>query len=131
MPPQQQQRVNKPKAKGLKRLANAAIFSKQGLKATWQSEEAFRLDVWLFLVLTPVAFWLGKTGLEQSILIICLVLVILCELINSALEAIVDRISDELHPLSGMAKDIGSALVLISCSLTILVWGLIAWDHLI
>jgi diacylglycerol kinase (ATP) len=131
MQPDQPQRINKPAAKGLKRLANAAIYSKQGLIATWQSEEAFRLDVWLFLVLTPAAFWLGQTGLEQAVLMICLVLVILCELINSALEAIVDRISDELHPLAGMAKDIGSALVLISCSLTVLVWGLIAWDRFI
>jgi diacylglycerol kinase (ATP) len=125
----QQKRLNKPAAKGLKRLANAAIYSKQGVIATWKSEEAFRLDVWLFLILTPVAFWLGQTGLEQAVLMICLVLVILCELINSALEAIVDRISNELHPLAGMAKDIGSALVLISCALTVLVWGLIAWDH--
>ena len=126
-----QERINKPAAKGLQRLANAAIYSKQGLIATWQSEEAFRLDVWLFLALTPIAFWLGQTGLEQAILMICLVLVILCELINSAFEAVVDRISDELHPLAGMAKDIGSALVLISCSLTVLVWSLIAWDRFI
>jgi diacylglycerol kinase (ATP) len=126
-----QQRINKPAAKGLQRLANAAIYSKQGLMATWQSEEAFRLDVWLFLALTPVAFLVGQTGLEQAILMICLFLVILCELINSAFEAVVDRISDELHPLAGMAKDIGSALVLISCSLTVLVWSLIAWDRFI
>ena len=123
--------MSKPDAKGLKRLANAAIYSFQGLKAAWIHEEAFRLELMLAVGLVPLAFWLGQTGLERAVLLIPLFLVVIAELINSALEAVVDRISHEHHPLSGQAKDIGSAIVFIALIQVPIIWGLIAYQRFI
>lgn len=112
--------------KGLKRLVNACFFSIAGFKAAWEHEEAFRLEVLLFIVTTPLALWLGHTAVEKLLLIGSIVLVILVELLNSAVEAIVDRIGLERHELSGRAKDIGSAAVSLS-----LIWAGIVWTSLI
>ncbi|MGZ8137176.1 MAG: diacylglycerol kinase [Methylococcaceae bacterium] len=109
-------------AKGLKRIINACFFSAAGFKATWAHEEAFRQEVLLFVVATPLAIWLGKTPIEHLLLIGSLVLVLLVELLNSAVEAVVDRVGFEHHELSGRAKDIGSAAVTLS-----LVWAAITW----
>ncbi|MGZ8162867.1 MAG: diacylglycerol kinase [Methylobacter sp.] len=109
-------------AKGFKRLINACLFSTAGFKATWEHEEAFRQEVLLFIVTTPVAIWLGQTNLEKILLIGTMVLVLLVELLNSAIETIVDRVGFEHHELSGRAKDIGSAAVMMS-----LVWAAITW----
>ena len=109
-------------AKGFKRLINACIFSAAGFKATWQHEEAFRQEVLLFIVTTPLAIWLGETALEKILLIGSIVLVMLVELLNSAVEAVVDRVGFEHHELSGRAKDIGSAAVMLS-----LIWAAITW----
>ena len=109
-------------AKGFKRLVNACFFSIAGFKATWQHEEAFRQEVMLFLVSTPLAIWLGETAIEKVLLIGCVVLVLLVELLNSAVEAVVDRVGFEHHELSGRAKDIGSAAVMLS-----LIWAAITW----
>ena len=109
-------------AKGIKRLINACYFSVAGFKATWTHEEAFRQEVILFLVGTPIALWLGHTSIEKVLLIGSLVLVLLVELLNSAVEAVVDRVGFEHHELSGRAKDIGSAAVMLS-----LVWAAATW----
>lgn len=108
--------------KGLKRLVNACIFSMAGFKAAWKHEEAFRQEVLLFVVATPLALWLGQTVVEKLLLVGSIVLVMLVELLNSAVEAVVDRIGLERHELSGRAKDIGSAAVLLS-----LIWAAIVW----
>lgn len=108
--------------KGLKRLINACFFSIAGFKATWQHEEAFRQEVALLVVSTPLALWLGTSNIEKILLIGSIVLVLLVELLNSAVEAVVDRVGLEHHELSGRAKDIGSAAVMLS-----LVWAAITW----
>ena len=99
-------------AKGIKRLINACIFSVAGFKATWTHEEAFRQEVIIFVVSTPIALWLGETTVEKLLLIGSVVLLMLVELLNSAVEAVVDRVGFEHHELSGRAKDIGSAAVI-------------------
>lgn len=112
--------------KGLKRLINAGMFSIAGFKAVWEHEEAFRQEVLLFVVTTPLALWLGQTAVEKLLLIGSIVLVMLIELVNSAVEAIVDRVGLERHELSGRAKDIGSAAVSLS-----LVWAAVVWISLL
>jgi diacylglycerol kinase (ATP) len=108
--------------KGLKRILNACKFSYYGYKATWEHEEAFRQEVLLFIVTTPLALWLGETVIEKLLLIGSMILVLLVELLNSAIEAVVDRVGLERHELSGRAKDIGSAAVNLS-----LIWAAITW----
>lgn len=112
--------------KGLKRIINACIFSMAGFKAVWEHEEAFRQEVLLFIVSTPLALWLGHTTQDKLLLVGSIVLVLLVELLNSAIEAVVDRVGLERHELSGRAKDIGSAAVLLS-----LVWAAIVWATLL
>ncbi len=108
--------------KGIKRLINAAIFSYKGLKAAYINEEAFRQEVYALLLLTPVAFYITD-NLSQAIILICsLLLVIVVELINSAIEATVDRIGDEHHELSGRAKDMGSAAVTLTILICAGIW---------
>jgi diacylglycerol kinase (ATP) len=109
-------------AKGLKRILNACVFSYYGYKATWEHEEAFRQEVLLFIVTTPLALWLGQSVIEKLLLVGSIILVLLVELLNSAVEAVVDRVGLEHHELSGRAKDIGSAAVNLS-----LIWAAITW----
>lgn len=109
-------------AKGLKRIINAFFFSIAGFKATWSHEEAFRQEVLLFIVTTPLALWLGDTAIDKVLMIGSMVLVLLVELLNSAVEAVVDRVGFEHHELSGRAKDIGSAAVMLS-----LLWAAATW----
>lgn len=108
--------------KGIRRIYNAIFFSFYGFKATWTHEEAFRQEVLLFIVTTPVAIWLGNTPIEKLLLVGSMILVLLVELLNSAVEAVVDRVGLEHHELSGRAKDIGSAAVMLS-----LLWAAITW----
>lgn len=110
---------------GIKRLICAAGYSWAGLRAAFAHEEAFRQEMVLTLLLLPLAIWLGDTGLERAVLIASWVLVLLMELGNSAIEAVVDRISDEHHPLAGRAKDIGSAIVLLALLNAAAVWALV------
>ena len=112
-------------AKGFKRLINACFFSAAGFKATWTHEEAFRQEVILFVISTPIAIWLGQTTVEKLLLIGSVVLVMLVELLNSAVEAVVDRVGFEHHELSGRAKDIGSAAVMMSLAWAGVTWALI------
>lgn len=112
-------------AKGLKRIINACFFSMAGFKAVWKHEEAFRQEVGLFLVTTPLALWLTEINIERILLIGSIGTVLLVELLNSAIEAIVDRIGTEHHELSGRAKDIGSTAVMVSLLLAAMTWALI------
>ena len=108
--------------KGIVRIYQAFFYSMAGFKATWRHEEAFRQEVLLTVVMIPAALWLGNDTFEKVILIGCLLLVLLAELLNSAIEAVVDRIGSEKHELSGRAKDIGSAAVFLT-----LVWTAVVW----
>lgn len=117
--------MNKPGRSGLARLIAATHYSLQGLRAAWRYEAAFRLEASLAALLLPCAFWLGKGASQQSLLVITVVLVVVVELINSAIEAAIDRIGSERHPLSGQAKDIGSAAVMLSLLLCLCTWGLV------
>jgi diacylglycerol kinase (ATP) len=119
----------KPQYTGLKRIAYATVFSISGLRAAWRNEAAFRQECVLALILIPAAFWLGRTAVERSLLIGTVLLVLIVELLNTAVESIVDRVGTDHHELSGQAKDQGSAGVFVSLMLTLLVWGLIAWDR--
>lgn len=110
---------------GLRRLINALGYSRAGLRACWHNEEAFRQEVLLCLLLAPLALWLGDTGIERALLLGTLLLVLIVELANSGLEAVVDRIGPERHELSRRAKDIGSAMVLLALVNVVLVWGLV------
>jgi diacylglycerol kinase (ATP) len=121
----------KPGYTGLKRVIKATGFSLQGLISTWRYESAFRQELSLCLLLLPAALWLGQTGLERALLIGSLLLVLIVELLNSAIESVVDRHGPEHNELAGRAKDQGSAAVLISLLLVTVTWGLIAWDRFV
>jgi diacylglycerol kinase (ATP) len=113
----------------LKRLLLATVYSARGLRAAFRNEAAFRQEVLMVLVLLPIAFWLGETALQKALLAFTLLLVLVVELLNSAIETVVDRIGTQDHPLSGQAKDMGSAAVLLSLMATALVWGIVAWQR--
>ncbi|MSR09218.1 MAG: diacylglycerol kinase [Gammaproteobacteria bacterium] len=115
--------------RGLRRIWDAAGYAAAGFAAAWRGEEAFRQEVLAGLVLVPAALWLGQTGLERLLLVATWLLVMIVEILNTAVEATVDRIGDEKHPLSGQAKDLGSAAVFLSLVLTALVWGTVAWQR--
>jgi diacylglycerol kinase (ATP) len=110
---------------GLTRILRAFGYSFQGLRATFRHEAAFRQESMLAVVLLPLGLWLGEGGVERALLAGSWVLVLIVELLNSAMEATVDRFGPEYHELSGRAKDIGSAAVMLSIGLAMLVWALI------
>jgi diacylglycerol kinase (ATP) len=110
---------------GLQRVINATRYSLEGLAAAARHEDAFRQELIIFAVAAPVALWLGRNGLERALLIGVLFLVLIVELLNSAVEAAVDRISFENHRLAKRAKDIGSAAVMLSIVNAVVVWLLI------
>jgi diacylglycerol kinase (ATP) len=121
--------MGKPGNTGVRRIVNATLFSLAGLRAAWQHEAAFRQEVVLAVVLIPTGVWLGRTAVERALLIGSCLLVLVVELLNSGIEAIVDRVGLEPHRLSGQAKDLGSAAVFMSLTLVLVVWGLIAWSR--
>lgn len=106
----------------LRRIRSATRYSLSGLKLAYGSEPAFRLEVWLALLLLPAAFWLAASATQLALLLGSVLLVGVVELLNSAIEAAVDRIGAEFHQLSGRAKDMGSAAVLLALILCALVW---------
>jgi diacylglycerol kinase (ATP) len=112
-------------AKGWRRIVNAFGFSLKGLRDCYQLEEAFRQELWLIIPLIPVALWAGDTPTERALLVGSLLIVPIVELLNSAIEANVDRIGYERHELSGRAKDIASAAVLLSLVFAAIIWALI------
>ncbi|OMH38292.1 diacylglycerol kinase [Motiliproteus sp. MSK22-1] len=115
----------KPGRTGAIRIYYAAGYSWNGVKQCWRHEAAFRQELMLCLLLFPLSFYATSDLAETALLIASLFIVLLMELVNSAIEAIVDRIGSEHHELSGRAKDIGSAAVLFSLLLVVVVWGLI------
>jgi len=115
----------KPGATGLTRLVRAFGYSMRGLAAAFRHEAAFRQELAATLVLVPLALWLGENGVERALLAGSWLLVPVVELLNSGLEAIVDRASPEHHELAGRAKDMGSAAVLLAIGLAGLVWALV------
>jgi len=117
--------VAKPGEVGLTRIVHATRYSYRGLVATWHNESAFRQEAVLALVLAPAAFIWGATPAETALMIATLFIVLIVELLNSALEATVDRIGPEHHELAGLAKDIGSAAVFMSLALVVCVWAVI------
>ena len=121
--------MGKPETTGIKRIINAFGYSLLGLRAAFKHEAAFRQELACCVVLIPVSFWLGQTTIERVLLIGALLLVLIVELINSAIEAIVDRIGTDHHELSGRAKDIGSSAVLVSLVNSTMIWGFIIFDH--
>lgn len=110
---------------GRRRVWNAFHYSIDGLTAAYRHEDAFRQELWLTLVAIPLALWLGDSGFERALMIASVLLVLIVELVNSAIEATVDRVSLERHQLAKRAKDIGSAAVLIALINAAAVWGLV------
>jgi len=109
-------------ATGITRIINAAGYSWLGLKAAFKHESAFRQELGLMLVLTPVALYYGPSYSDKAILITSLIFILMVEILNSAIEAVVDRQGDEIHELSGRAKDMGSAAVLLAFIIASLIW---------
>ncbi len=120
----------KPDNPGLSHVVAAFGFSMQGLKAAFKHERAFRLELLALLVMLPLGLWLGDNGIERALLVGVLMLVLVVELLNSALEAVVDRVGTERHELSGRAKDLGSAAVFMAQMAVLLVWVLVLFEHL-
>jgi diacylglycerol kinase (ATP) len=118
-----------PENTGIRRIVNAFFFSLAGLRAAWVNEAAFRQECALVIVLTPIGIWLGGNAVERALLIGSAVSVLIVELLNSAVEAAVDRVSLDRHKLSGRAKDLGSAAVFVSLALTATIWAMIAWER--
>lgn len=121
----------KPGYTGLTRIIKATGYSLQGFRAAWKHESAFRQETLLTAVLIPFAIWLGQDATQIALLVGTLFLVVVVELLNSAIEAVVDRVSDDHHKLSGRAKDMGSAAVFVSLALTGVVWATIAVERFV
>ncbi|WP_428242167.1 diacylglycerol kinase [Gynuella sp.] len=115
--------------KGFSRLINATRFTFKGLIAAWKNEEAFRLEVLGLLCILPLAIWLASSYLQFALLWGSGLVVVIVELINSAIEAVVDRIGEERHELSGRAKDMGSAAVFLALILTAIIWIAVVFDR--
>ena len=114
--------MSKPGHTGFQRVFKATVYSWQGFQAAWKNESAFRQEVTIGLVLLPLAFVIGESMLQVAVLISMLAVVLITELLNSAVEAVVDRVGDEYHDLAGRAKDMGSAAVFVSLALVVIVW---------
>lgn len=121
----EQEKIN---GSGLARIFRAMICSKTGIIAAFRNEAAFRQEVILCAVLLPIALWCGQSNVERALLAGSLLLVLIVELINTAVEAVVDRISADRHELSGLAKDVGSAAVAVAILQTVIVWALVLFS---
>lgn len=111
--------------RGPARIFKATKWSMQGLRAAWLHESSFRLEVYLFVLLAPVGWWLGQTPVERVLMIGSMLLVLSVELLNSAVEAVIERYGPEFHELAGRAKDMGSAAVFVVMMNVLLTWGAI------
>jgi diacylglycerol kinase (ATP) len=114
-----------------RRLIGAPMYAWRGLKACFVSEEAFRLQLLAAAIMVPLALWLDISALEKAVLILPIALVLIVELLNTAVETVVDRIGLEFHELSAKAKDIASSAVLISLLTVLAVWGLVLLPHIL
>ena len=121
----------KPGASGFKRIVDATGYTAKGLRSAWRNESAFRQETILAALLAPSAFWLGRSLPETALLLATLAIVLTTELLNSAIEAVVDRASPEFNELAGRAKDMGSAAVFVSLASVVVVWSLIAFDRFV
>jgi len=110
---------------GLARIVKASAYSWQGLSAAWRHEAAFRQELCLSIVLIPLGLYLGENGVEKALLVASVMLLPLVEILNSAIEAVVDRGGLEHHELAGRAKDMGSAAVALAIALLLVVWILV------
>jgi len=119
------------KKTGLARIRAAFGYSVNGLRKTWNTEAAFRQESVMALILVPAALWLGSTAVQKSLLILVVMLVLVVELLNSAVEAAIDRIGAEQHALSAHAKDAGSAAVFISLCVVGIVWSLVILERFV
>jgi len=114
---------------GLDRIRHATGYSFEGLASAYRGESAFRQETWLAVILVPLAFWIGQTWIETALLAGSVVMVLIVELLNSAVEATVDRISFELHELAKRAKDFGSAAVFLALAVTGAIWAAALWHR--
>jgi diacylglycerol kinase (ATP) len=121
--------MGKPGNTGIRRLLRATVYSVQGFVHAFRHEAAFRQELALTVVLVPAALWLGRDVIERAMLVAVLFFVLVVELLNSAVEAAVDRHGDEHHELSGAAKDLGSAAVFVSLTIVVVVWGAVVYDR--
>jgi len=110
-------------------IKNAVIYSWAGLKAAWNNEMAFRTEVIVIALIMPIGIWIGATAVQRALLIGSSMLILITELLNSAVENVVDRIGREHHILSKQAKDLGSAAAAVSMLTAVVVWGLIAYER--
>lgn len=118
------QKLNQP-MRSIMRLFYATRWSLKGFRSTLKTEEAFRQEVLLLIVLAPLGLWMGENGVERTLLVGSVLIVLIVELLNSAVESAIDRISDEPHKLSGKAKDQGSAAVFVALVLAVMTWVLV------
>ena len=114
---------------GLDRVVRATGYSLQGLRAAYRHESAFRQEFWLAVVMLPLSLWVGRSWVEAALLMGSVLLVLIVELLNTAIEAAIDRISFDLHDLSKRAKDIGSAAVLLALLLCGGIWAAALWQR--
>lgn len=114
---------------GIRRIINATGYSWKGICSAYKHEAAFRQELWLAVILIPAGILLGETLLDKAILVSSLLLVLVVELLNSAIESVVDRVSDEHHELAGRAKDMGSAAVLFALVIAAIVWAAVLIEH--
>ena len=112
-----------------RRILKTAKYSLQGLLSAWKSEEAFRIELILLMVLLPIAFFIGKSAVEVCLLVMSLFIVLIVELLNTGLEKAIDRISTDINDISGFVKDVGSAAVAISLIQAIVVWAVIYFTN--
>ncbi len=119
----------KPGTSGISRIIDATGYSLKGIKAAYIHEAAFRQEIALAVMLTVASFWLAENVYQWLVLVIPLLILLIVELLNSAIENTVDRIGDELHELAGRAKDMGSAAVMFSLLLIAICWSAVLWDH--
>ncbi|HKJ76949.1 MAG TPA: diacylglycerol kinase [Gammaproteobacteria bacterium] len=121
--------TRKPGHRGVRHVLKAFGYSLKGLRAAFAHEEAFRLELIAVAVLLPAALWLGAGGVEKALLAGSLLVVLIVELVNSAVEAVVDRVGTESHELSGRAKDVGSAAVFMALVNVAVTWGLVLGER--
>ena len=121
--------MEKGKNKGLKRLYKATRYTIFGFISAWKNEEAFRQEIFILLLIFPLGMWLGESSSQRAILIGSWFIVIITELINSAIEAAVDRVGKDFHTLSGQAKDMASAAVFVSIVFVVFTWSIFLWDR--
>lgn len=119
------------KSTGLARLYHSTRYSIQGIRAAYTREPAFRYEIWVAAGMLPLAFLISGSGVQCALLVASLLLVLMMELINTAIEAIVDRAGTEFHELAGLAKDLGSAAVMCTLFIAGAIWLGVLWDNFI